>query len=131
MKVRGLYVLAVLVAILLGIGSREYASLLPNFVAKHFGDALWAAMIYFSVRALLVRMSVLHTFILSLGFCFAIECSQLYQADWINGIRSTLLGGLILGRGFLYADLVRYSAGTLGAYVLDRLILIPVAKTAP
>lgn len=130
MRSRGLYVLVVLVAILLGIGSREYASVLPHFVAKHFGDALWAAMIYFGVRALLVRMSVLQTFLLSLGFCFAIECSQLYQEAWINGIRSTLLGGLILGRGFLYADLVRYSAGTIGAYVLDRLILIPVAVSA-
>lgn len=130
MRSRGLYVLAVLIAILLGIGSREYAFVLPPFVAKHFGDALWAAMIYFGVRALLVRMSILQTFLLSLGFCFAIECSQLYQAAWINGIRSTLFGGLILGRGFLYVDLVRYSAGTIGAYVLDRRILIPVAVRA-
>jgi hypothetical protein len=125
-----MYVLAILVTILLGIGSREYASVLPHFVAKHFGDALWAAMIYFGVRALLVRMSILQVFLLSLGFCFAIECSQLYQADWINSIRSTLLGGLILGRGFLYADLVRYSAGAVGAYILDRFIEIPVAVSA-
>lgn len=114
------YVLAVIVAILLGIGSRVYASVLPHLVAEHFGDALWAAMIYFGVRALLVQMSVLQALLLSLGFCYAIESSQLYQADWINSIRSTTLGGLILGRGFLYVDLVRYSAGALGAYLLDR-----------
>lgn len=127
LRSRGLYVLMVLAAIFLGIGSREYASVLPHFIAEHFGDALWAAMIYFGLRALLVRMSILQTFLLSLGFCYAIECSQLYQAAWINNIRSTLLGGLILGQGFLYIDLVRYSAGAVGAYVLDRLILMPVA----
>ncbi|NIK70791.1 DUF2809 domain-containing protein [Paenibacillus sp. BK720] len=130
MRSRGLYVLAVLVAILLGIGSREYASVLPHFIAKHFGDALWAAMIYFGLRVLLVRMSSLQTILISLGICVVIECSQLYQATWINGIRNTLLGGLILGRGFLYADLVRYSVGALSAYGLDRLILIPVPVSA-
>ncbi|GLX71144.1 DUF2809 domain-containing protein [Paenibacillus glycanilyticus] len=122
MKARALYAMAVLAAILLGIGSREYASILPNFVAEHFGDALWAAMIYFGMRTLFVRMSLLQTFLLSLGFCFAIECSQLYHASWINDIRSTLIGGLILGKGFLYVDLVRYSAGAAGAYLLDRFI---------
>lgn len=117
----------VLAAIILGIGSREYASVLPHIIARHFGDALWAALIYFGLRALLVRKSVLQTFLLSLGFCIAIECSQLYQAAWINVIRSTMLGGLILGRGFLYIDLVRYAAGIVIAYVVDRFILIPVA----
>ncbi|GMK40419.1 putative membrane protein YjgA [Paenibacillus sp. CCS19] len=130
MRARGLYVLTVLVAILLGIGSREYASVLPHFIAEHFGDALWAAMIYLGLRAVLFRMSIPQTFILSLGFCFAIECSQLYQAAWINDFRSTLLGGLILGRGFLYIDLVRYSAGAISAYALDRLILIPISVRA-
>lgn len=123
MRSRWMYVLAVMVAILLGIGSREYVSVLPHFVGEHLGDALWAAMIYFGVRALLVRMSISRAFLLSVGFCFAIEFSQLYQAAYINDIRSTVLGGLILGRGFLYVDLVRYSAGAVGAYVLDRFIL--------
>ncbi len=123
MRSRWMYILAVMVAILLGMGSREYASVLPHFVAKHFGDALWAAMIYFGVRVLLVRMSVQKAFLLSLGFCYAIEYSQLYQAAWVNDMRSTLFGGLILGRGFLYTDLIRYSAGAVGAYILDRLIL--------
>ncbi|WP_227013641.1 ribosomal maturation YjgA family protein [Paenibacillus psychroresistens] len=106
---------------------RAYASVLPHFVAEHFGDALWAAMIYFGVRALLVRMSVLQAFLISLGFCYAIECSQLYQADWVNRIRSTLLGGLILGRGFLYVDLVRYCEGAIGAYLIDRSLVQRIA----
>ncbi|WP_309145332.1 ribosomal maturation YjgA family protein [Paenibacillus mendelii] len=53
-------------------------------------------------------------------FCLFIECSQLYQAGWINDIRATVIGALILGKGFLAVDLVRYAAGIGAAYGLDR-----------
>jgi hypothetical protein len=40
----------------------------------------------------------------------------LYHAGWIDAIRATRLGGLILGYGFLWSDLVCYAAGVgLGA----------------
>lgn len=122
MRTRWKYLLAVLVCIILGIGSRMNIPALPDIVEKHFGDALWAAMIYFCVRALFIRMSSMKALVFSLGFCFVIECSQLYQAEWIINIRNTLLGGLILGKGFLYADLVRYMVGALVAYALDRML---------
>lgn len=121
-RTRVKYLLAVLVCIMLGIASRMNTSTLPDFVVKHFGDALWAAMIYFGVRALFIRILSMKALVLSLGFCFVIECSQLYQVEWIINLRNTLLGGLILGKGFLYADLVRYSVGAIAAYALDSLL---------
>lgn len=123
MRTRGKYLLAVLVCIMLGIGSRMNTSVLPDFVVKHFGDALWAAMIYFGVRALFIRMLSVKVLVLSLGFCCVIEYSQLYQAEWIINLRNTLLGGLILGKGFLYADLVRYIIGAIAAYALDNQLI--------
>ena len=33
----------------------------------------------------------------ALLFSYAIEFSQLYQAEWINALRHTALGGLVLG----------------------------------
>jgi hypothetical protein len=122
LRTRGFYLLAMIVTIMLGLGSRAFPSVLPYVVVAHFGDALWAAMIYFGVRALLVRLPYGQAFVLSLAFCFAIELSQLYQAEWINGVRGTLVGALVLGSGFLYVDLVRYTAGAMAAYVLDRLV---------
>ncbi|WP_420794177.1 DUF2809 domain-containing protein [Paenibacillus qinlingensis] len=122
MRTRGKYLLAVLVCIMLGIGSRMNTLALPDFVVNHFGDALWAAMIYFGVRALLNRMLSMRALALSLGFCFVIECSQLYQAEWIINLRNTLFGGLILGKGFLYADLLRYLVGAIAAYAVDCLL---------
>ena len=47
----------------------------------------------------------------TLALAFAVEASQLYQADWINAVRDTPIGALVLGRGFLRSDLVCYTAG--------------------
>ncbi|GGD84366.1 hypothetical protein GCM10010911_48330 [Paenibacillus nasutitermitis] len=113
------YLVTVLIVMILGISSRSFAESLPVFVSSHFGDALWAGMIYFGFRFLWVHASLRRALALSLIFCFAIEFSQLYQAGWINDIRSTLLGGLILGKGFLAVDLIRYSAGILISYGAD------------
>jgi len=117
------YLITVLIVMILGICSRSFAESLPVFVSSHFGDALWASMIYFGFRFLWVHTSLTRAFALSLIFCFAIEFSQLYQANWINDIRSTLLGGLILGKGFLAVDLIRYSAGILISVAIDRYVL--------
>ncbi|MNR32533.1 hypothetical protein D3C85_1501270 [compost metagenome] len=68
-------------------------------------------------------MLTMQALVLSVGMCFVVECSQLYQAEWIINIRNTVFGGLILGQGFLYADLVRYLVGAIAAYALDRLLM--------
>lgn len=49
--------------------------------------------------------------LLSLAVCYLVEFSQLYQAPWIITIRRTLPGRLVLGHGFLWSDLLAYTAG--------------------
>ncbi|MGF7050505.1 hypothetical protein J2T13_005054 [Paenibacillus sp. DS2015] len=123
MRARSIYMVAVVLTIILGISSRVFADNLPGFVARHFGDALWACMIYLGVRVLWVHKKLTFAILVSLMFCYGIEFSQLYQAEWINGIRSTLLGSLILGRGFLFVDLWRYTVGIMVCYLIDRSVL--------
>lgn len=118
-KIRVTYLIAIVITISLGLASRNWSTLLPSFVAQNAGDILWAMMVYFGFRLLLVGKSVLTAIWLSLLFSFGIEFSQLYQEDWINQIRGTTLGALILGKGFLVEDLVRYTAGIIIATVLD------------
>lgn len=120
MRAKLAYSLAMLMMMVLGFGSRAFADQLPLFISRHFGDALWAAMIYFAFRVLLTRQQRWISVVLSFGFSFSIEFSQLYQEIWINELRATLLGGLILGKGFLWVDLIRYSVGILFSYVADR-----------
>lgn len=117
---RLLYCCICVIVILLGLSSRAFANDLPLFVSRHFGDALWGSMVYFMFRVLLVHRKLSLALIWSLVFSFGIECSQLYQGEWINTLRATVLGGLILGKGFLWVDLIRYTTGIAISYVLDR-----------
>ena len=119
LKARVVYIIVFFTVIILGIISRSFTDVLPLFVSRHFGDALWASMVYFGCRILFLKQRLMASFCLSLIFCFIIEFSQLYQADWINGIRSTILGALILGKGFLGVDLIRYVVGIVCSFVLD------------
>lgn len=122
------YIIAVVITILLGLASRKYSHLLPLFAAQNTGDMLWSMMVYFGFRFLLVRKSLFTALWLSFLFSFGIEFSQLYQDDWINQIRDTLLGALILGKGFLTVDLIRYTAGTMIAIVLDKATLMFILR---
>jgi hypothetical protein len=119
-KDRVVYIFVFLTVIILGISSRAYVDVLPVVVSSHLGDALWASMVYFGCRIVFFRQRLLLSACLSLLFSYMIEFSQLYQADWIHRVRSTILGGLILGKGFLAIDLVRYMVGILCSYVIDR-----------
>ena len=120
MRSRLFYVLMGLLTILLGLASRRYGSLLPDFLAENAGDALWAMMVYFGFRFFFVNRSRSLSVCLSFLFSFGIEFSQLYQAGWLTDLRSTTLGALVLGQGFLFADLIRYTCGILIVSFLDR-----------
>lgn len=99
-KARLLYAAAAVIVIALGLGSRKLTDFLPLFVSINAGDALWASMIYLVFRAVWISYSRRWAAGAGLIFCCAIECSQLYQAEWINSIRSTLLGALFLEKDF-------------------------------
>ncbi len=122
-KKRVIYSITILVVIILGLASRKYSHFLPTFLSENAGDALWAMMVYFGFRFLLIRKNILTAILLSLIFSFGIEFSQLYQAGWINQIRGTVLGALVLGHGFLMVDLLRYTIGIIIGSFVDKLAL--------
>lgn len=113
------YLVLALTVLLLGLASRSYAYLLDEVIAANAGDMLWAAMVYFGIRFIYAAKEPLFSLSICLLFCYGIEFSQLYQAEWVNSVRGTTLGALILGRGFLIVDLWRYSLGAGIAYLLD------------
>ena len=96
----------------IGLGLASRSSFTPALVYPYLGDVLYALMIYFILGFLLPKASSFKVAALCLLVCYSIELSQLYQAEWINEIRSTRLGGLALGFGFLWSDLVCYLVGT-------------------
>lgn len=116
---RAAYLAAAIIIMLLGLSSRAYAADLPAFLADNAGDALWAALVYLLIRLLIPESRPMLSALYALLLSFGIEFSQLYRAEWIDALRSTTLGALVLGRGFLAVDLVRYVLGIAAALAAD------------
>ncbi|HDR7606247.1 MULTISPECIES: ribosomal maturation YjgA family protein [Bacillus] len=121
---RLLYAVFTIVVIILGLSSRKFAFALPDLLNDYLGDALWALMIFVGFGFLFPKIETKKLAFISLIFCYGIEISQLYHAEWIDSIRATTLGGLVLGYGFLWSDLVAYTIGVgvgmLGEFMLRK-----------
>lgn len=120
---RAIYFILIVTVILSGLASRKYKEFLPSFFAEYSGDMLWALMIFLISGFVFSYNSTLLNAAIALMFCFAVEFSQLYQAEWIIMIRQTKIGGLILGYGFLWSDLLCYAAGVSAGIIIE--ILFP------
>jgi hypothetical protein len=120
---RLLYFLLLLTTIGAGLASRHFAAVLPPWVQLYLGDGLWALMVFFLTGFIFQLKSSLWVAAAALIFSYSIEISQLYHAPWIDTLRSYRLGGLILGFGFLWSDLVCYSVGVGVGYLLETAFL--------
>lgn len=112
------YFSALLITLILGVLSRKITGI-PLFI----GDVLYAVLIYFGFRFLIMDSKKTTSLLLSLIFCFSIEILQLVQIDWLIAIRKTTLGHYILGEGFLWSDLLYYIMGTLMAFLIDEKLI--------
>lgn len=106
LRARLKYALLIIFVVILGLTSRKIP-LLPLFL----GDILWACMMFLLIKFIFIYKSLVWVSIISLLICFSVEISQLYHATWIDNIRNTGLGALALGHGFLWTDLLAYTAG--------------------
>ena len=79
--------------------------------------------IFFTLGLVFRSATTRRLVITSLAITYAIEVSELYQADWINQLRSIKLIALVLGYTFLWSDLVMYTTGILIGALLERYIL--------
>lgn len=110
---RLLYLAAAVIVVMLGLASRRFRGELPTFLGTYSGDTLWALMMYLLVSTVIPGRTIVTRALLAMGISTLVEISQLYHAPWINAIRQTPLGGLVLGFGFLWSDLVCYAVGIL------------------
>lgn len=113
------YMACAIAVVVLGLASRRFGSHLPAFLAEFAGDTLWALLVFLGVSVLRPGTPLLHRGATALGFAVVVEVSQLFHAPWIDAIRATRIGGLVLGFGFLWTDLFCYVAGVLFGVCLD------------
>lgn len=110
---RLLYGLLFLLTIPIGLATRKQPQWFYEPIALYGGDILWATLFFFFFRfffpAKKLRVIATYTY----AFAVAIEISQLYHATWLDKIRVTFLGKMILGFGFLWSDILCYAIGVL------------------
>ncbi|HEY4417288.1 MAG TPA: DUF2809 domain-containing protein [Verrucomicrobiae bacterium] len=119
---------AVIITVAAGLASRKWPWLLPAALGKFPGDVLWAQMVYWTVGFLAPTASICRVGAWALAIAYADECSQIYQATWINQIRATTWGHLIFGSTFSWWDLLAYSIGVGLCCIIEVIVLKLASK---
>ena len=117
-----LWIALIVVVVALGLGSRRFATHLPWFLAAYAGDTLWALAAFLGFGVLLPRASTWAVASLTMASSVLVEVGQLYHAPWIDSIRRTTLGGLVLGFDFVWSDLACYAAGVGLGLLIERIV---------
>ena len=116
-KKRLQYASVVITLIALGLLSRRI-----NGIPDACGDALWAMMVFCCWRIVLVRRPLKSVAVVALITSFLVELSQILSFDWLVRLRSTFLGHMLLGQGFLWIDLLAYTIGIIVIYIITVFI---------
>jgi hypothetical protein len=110
------YMLWIALVMAAGLLWRSQLFSFSSFFFKYGGDALWALLVFLGFGLFFRRASISKLALTALVFSWIIEFLQLYHAPWIDHMRSTGIGGLILGYAFNIPDLFAYAIGiALGA----------------
>lgn len=121
------YLILSIIVMILGLLSRGIDNL-PQIISAYSGDILWALMIFLLMAFIFNKSSSRSIISMAIIFSYSVEISQLYHAPWIDAIRGTTLGALVLGYGFLWSDLVCYTIGVMIGAGLDLLIMRYIRK---
>lgn len=97
----------------LGLLWRSHLVNLPPPVAKYGGDALWALLVFLGLGCCFPKSPTWRLACAALGFAWSVEFSQLYHAAWIDAVRATRIGALVLGSTFNLPDLPAYLLGVM------------------
>ncbi len=101
------------------IRNRSYSY--ANFFNTYYPDTAWTMAVYCGF-GLLFNRGVKLNFPVALIFSYLIEISQLFSTPFLSAARATRLGGLILGYGFLWSDIICYTVGAVICFTAELLI---------
>lgn len=108
LKLRLVYLGLIILTIIAGLVSREMSeSVVPLFV----GDILWGLVVCLTFRLIIIKKPLRYALFFSLCYCYATEFSQLYKAPWIDNLRPTFFGRVLLGETFYWGDIASYTIG--------------------
>jgi hypothetical protein len=117
---RAWYLGATVATITVGLGVHLGGAALGPALRDITGDALWAAMMVWIVSAVVPRAALPARGAGAYTICVLVELSQLIHAPFLDAVRATRLGHLVLGSGFDARDLVAYALGVALATSVER-----------
>jgi len=117
-KRRLVYFVLYLLIIPIGLATRKQPQWFYSLIAIYGGDVFWSTMFFFLFRCFSPRVPLWKIALYTISFSVAIEVSQLYHAPWIDRLRATFLGSMLLGTTFVWSDIACYSAGTLLGWLI-------------
>ena len=120
-KSRIVFACAIVFLCITALYVRKISGANPNFFTDYYPDTAWTMAVYCGFGFLFNR-GVRLNFPAALIFSYLIEISQLFSTPFLNAVRSNVIGGLILGYGFLWSDIVCYTVGAVICFIIEILI---------
>lgn len=111
------YFILVIIIIILGLLSRE----LSNYLPKWIGSILWGTMVFFIMGFILRDKTTQYTVIIAIAFSIGVEVAKLYHTPWMDAVRYTTIGGLILGHVFSWNNILLYITGIAIGVICEKL----------
>ena len=118
---RGVSLAACILLVPLGLGTKRYHGLGDAWVHANAGDILYAAFWFFVALLVWPRASLWKAGAAVFLYCTTVEFSQLLHTPWLDGLRRTLPGRLLLGSEFDWSDIGCYAVGIVVAAGLSAL----------
>ena len=112
------YLVLAVATIAVGLMVHLGGSVLPTVLRDVLGDALWAMMIVWCVGVAAPQLLLRTRGLVALAVCIGVELSQRYHTPFLDALRRTLPGHLVLGSGYDPRDLLAYTAGVAVAVML-------------
>jgi hypothetical protein len=116
------FLLCALLTMATGLLVHRFGAGLGRVVQDVAGDALWGMMIAWGIGALWPQVGMTIRAMLAYAVCAAVEASQLIHMPWLDAVRASGLGHLVLGSDFDGRDLLAYAGGVCGAVILERIV---------
>jgi hypothetical protein len=112
------YLVFAIGTIAVGLTVHLGGSFLPPIFRDLLGDALWAMMIVWWMGVAAPQLPLRSRGLAALAVCVAVELSQRHHTPWLDALRRTLPGHLVLGSGYDPRDFPAYAVGVVVAVVL-------------
>ena len=118
---RAVFACAIVLLCVTALWARRVNGYAPDFFNTYYPDTAWTMAVYCGFGMIFNR-GVRINLPAALTVSYAIEISQLFSTPFLSAARSTVIGGLILGYGFLWSDIICYTVGALICFIAEMLI---------